>query len=415
MANQPRDMLTSIVESVASRRRMLGGLAGGAVAGLLGWQESDAARKRSKTGRDRPRNQRDDNPRVSAQGKRDGGPATLRVMTRNIYFGTDLAPVFEVVNPQDLPGVVAEVFALVEATNFPERAKALAKEIATFNPHLVGLQEVALWRSQVPADSLSNPGAQPNAQTVEYDFLAILLEELARRGKSYEAVSIVQNSDAEAPRIGPTGLEDIRFTDRDVILARTDLPAKRFTVTDTRSDTFDATFTLDSDVLGPIPIPRGWTAVDAKLDGRAVRVVNTHLDPFDPAIQVAQGAELLAGPLNTVLPVVLVGDLNAAAESSGPVPPEHDTPTYANILAAGFVDAAAGRKGKKPGLTCCQDADLANKTSGLTDRIDFVLTRGGFKAAAVKAVGDKRGDKTPSGLWPSDHAGVAAVLHLKRP
>jgi endonuclease/exonuclease/phosphatase family metal-dependent hydrolase len=312
---------------------------------------------------------------------------------------------------------VARVFALVEATNFPERAKALAKEIATFNPHLVGLQEVALWRSQFPADSVSHPDDQPNANTVEYDFLAILLEELAQHGKSYEAVATVQNADAELPRVGPTGLEDIRFTDYDVILARTDLPATSFAVTDTQSANFDATLTIETGSLGLIPIPRGWTAVDVTLDGRAVRVVNTHLDGLHPGIQVAQGNELLAGPLDTELPVVLVGDLNSAAESSGPVPPGNDTPTYANLLAAGFVDAAVGKKGskgKKPGFTCCQDTDLANDTSSLTMRIDFVLMRGGFAASAVKVIGDKRGDKTPSGLWPADHAGVTAVLHLEK-
>jgi endonuclease/exonuclease/phosphatase family metal-dependent hydrolase len=147
-------------------------------------------------------------------------------------------------------------------------------------------------------------------------------------------------------------------------------------------------------------------------------MVNTHLEPLHPGLQVAQGNELLAGPLDTELPVVLVGDLNSAAESIGPVPPGNDTLTYANLLAAGFVDAAAGKKGskgKKPGLTCCQDANLAHDKASLTVRIDFVLTRGGFAASAVKVVGDKRGDKTPSGLWPSDHAGVTAVLHLKRP
>jgi endonuclease/exonuclease/phosphatase family metal-dependent hydrolase len=338
-------------------------------------------------------------------------------MTRNLYFGADLGPVFAVNNGGELVAAVTQVFTTVEATNFPERAVALAKEIATFNPHLVGLQEVVLWRSQVPADSTSDPGAQPNAETVEYDLLAILLKELAQRGKSYKAVATVQNADAEAPGIGPTGLRDIRFTDRDVILARTDLPVERFAVTDTQADNFDATLTLDNAVLGPIPIPRGWTAIDATLDGRAVRVVNTHLEPLHPGIQVAQGDELLAGPLDTELPVVLLGDLNSAADSIGPVPPERDTPTYANLLAAGFVDAAAGKKGqkdKKSGFTCCQDTDLTNTTSNLTERIDFVLTRGGFAASAVKVIGDKRGDKTRSGLWPSDHAGVTAILHLKK-
>jgi endonuclease/exonuclease/phosphatase family metal-dependent hydrolase len=52
--------------------------------------------------------------------------------------------------------------------------------------------------------------------------------------------------------------------------------------------------------------------------------------------------------------------------------------------------------------------------SKMTERIDFVLFRGEFKAKHTYLVGDKVRDKTPSGLWPSDHAGVVARIRMYR-
>ncbi|KJY36300.1 endonuclease, partial [Streptomyces sp. NRRL S-444] len=128
----------------------------------------------------------------------------LRVMTRNLYLGADLAPVLAATTPQGLVAAVTAVWANVQATNFPERAEALADEIAASDPHLVGLQEAVLWRSQTPA----GPGS---ATHVEYDFLQILLDELSARGKHYKAVaSVTVGSDFEAPRSTPSGLQDIR-------------------------------------------------------------------------------------------------------------------------------------------------------------------------------------------------------------
>jgi hypothetical protein len=30
-------------------------------------------------------------------------------------------------------------------------------------------------------------------------------------------------------------------------------------------------------------------------------------------------------------------------------------------------------------------------------------------------IGEELGDRTPSGLWPSDHAGVSVTLHIATP
>jgi endonuclease/exonuclease/phosphatase family metal-dependent hydrolase len=82
---------------------------------------------------------------------------------------------------------------------------------------------------------------------------------------------------------------------------------------------------------------------------------------------------------------------------------------------AGFVDSWAEAHPTQPGLTCCQEGDLLNSTAALFVRIDYVLTRGGFNTFSADILGEDTTDKTPTGLWPSDHAGVVARLTLPWP
>jgi len=58
-----------------------------------------------------------------------------------------------------------------------------------------------------------------------------------------------------------------------------------------------------------------------------------------------------------------------------------------------------------------------NFTSELDERIDVVLVDfGELVPEKIKAyvLGDEQADKTPTGLWPSDHAGVAVKLSFER-
>ncbi len=328
----------------------------------------------------------------------------LKVMTRNLYLGADLTPFFTATS---LPAFIAAAtsrFAMVQATNFPERAEALADEVEEFEPDLIGLQEVSLYRSQTPADF----SPTPNAVNVEFDFLGIFLDALASRGLQYASVAVVTNFDVEVPRftpMSPTGLQDLRLTDRDVLLARTDLPAEELSLSNAQAANFDTNLVLSA-VVGPVAVLRGWVSVDATVQGRTVRVVNAHLEAVAPVINVIQGNELLAGPLDTSLPVIVLGDLNSAADGSS-------TPTYGNFLAAGFEDAWSVEQPGDPGFTCCQAENLLNPSSILTERIDFVLFRDDFEVDAVEIFGEDPDDKTPSGRWPSDHAGVAAEVSLE--
>lgn len=348
------------------------------------------------------------------------GAGGVTVMTRNIYLGADLSPLLAAPPPL-VAFVAAETFAKIQATDFPARAEALANEIAATNPHLVGLQEAMLYRIQTPGDAALG-GVTP-ATTVFQDFLEILLHALQARDLDYNVAVVQENTDAEVPVFtgnGPDGLPtfmDVRLTDRDVILARRDVAF---------SDPERAHYAVNQPVViggRPMLFLRGWTSLVASVGGHTFRFFNTHLEVQTfSAVQVAQATELLGITHAEPLPVLLVGDFNSDAGGT-------QTPTYGLLTAAGFQDAwlevnppseRGGRGGE--GFTCCHAADLRNEEPTLDQRIDLVLIGRGFMTGQGRAgggvhatvVGDELADRPPSGLWPSDHAGVAATLPLAR-
>jgi endonuclease/exonuclease/phosphatase family metal-dependent hydrolase len=331
-------------------------------------------------------------------GAGDDSSRRLTVMTRNLYVGSSYSHIPQTADPLAFIQGTTTFWSHVQQTSFRVRAEALAEEIEATDPDLIGLQEVSKFRIQVPRDP-----ATP-ATEVALDYLQILRDELQERGLSYAVVSRVPDFDVEAPVLaGPSELIDVRLTDRDVVLARTDAP--KLAITRTDSGNYDARVVITTPA-GPLPTPRGWNAVDGRLDGERFRFVNTHLEPEDqPAVQVAQANELLNGPLATDPPVIAVGDYNSPADGS-------TTATYGLLRDAGFADAWSLLAPDRPGFTCCQPELLHNPVSALRTRIDLVLTRGGPKPKDVALVGNDPADRT-AGLWPSDHAGVVATIRLR--
>jgi endonuclease/exonuclease/phosphatase family metal-dependent hydrolase len=332
-----------------------------------------------------------------------GGQAEFTVMTRNIYVGADIDVLMTAPTPNDIPVLAAQAWGSVVATNFAERAEALADEIEAANPHLIGLQEVSLFRAQSPGDYLiGNP--QP-ATAVVLDHIDTLLDALSARGLAYSAVAVCEGMDVEIPMaISPTEFDDMRLTDHEVILVRSDVQVANVQA---------ANFTVNMEIPlggagGPvITILRGWASVDATIDGATVRFVSTHLEPpeYAPQVQLAQAAELRVIHSGAAVPVIVVGDFNSNADGS-------TTTTYDDFLAAGYSDTwTAGGSGA--GLTCCHDDDLQNAAADLVKRIDYILFRGDLEVVGADVIGDDPAERTPSGLWPSDHAGVVATLRFQ--
>src|SRR3954451_14027956 len=213
----------------------------------------------------------------------DAKPATVKVMTRNLYLGADLGPGMDAKDVQGLVNGAGQILNQVDANNFPVRAKGLAQEILSTKPHVVGLQETALWRTQ-PCDKNPLP---PSATTVRYDFIASLLAQV-NKGKKLYRVAVAKpefdfevwaNSDGSEATAGPgcpMGSEiNGRLTMRDAILVR-----KGVKFSHSRTGTFKTLLRVKPAGVN-VDVTRGWTAIDARVHGKKFHFVNTHLEAFD--------------------------------------------------------------------------------------------------------------------------------------
>jgi hypothetical protein len=327
---------------------------------------------------------------ASALSARAEDPRTLRVMTQNLFIGTFYQELIAAKTPQEFAGAVTTTYQHIQATKPAERMAAIAREIAQAEPDLIGVQQAAIVRT----------GSTPPATTVEFDYVKILLAELAKSGRHYKVVAVVPGLDAEAP--SSLGFF-VRLTTRDVLLARRD--------NDVRLDNLQIRQFLGAGVYptpaGALIDPSGFAAIDVTVRGRSLRFVTTHLD-VAPAVSFLQARELVQATSDTSIPTVLVCDCNATPD----VASDPSFASYKLLRDAGFIDAFRIARPDQPGLTCCQPEDLRNQISAVSRRIDLVQFRGSFQVMHADVVGASPGDRTPSFLWPSDHAGVVATLRL---
>jgi endonuclease/exonuclease/phosphatase family metal-dependent hydrolase len=324
-------------------------------------------------------------------------------MAYNLYLGADLVPVIAALNgpPEDAPAAVGQVWSNVVATDFPTRARQVAAEIARLRPDVLALSEVALWRSQSPPDTVTG-NLIPNATHVELDFKKILLRELRKRHMSYAVRSETLGSDAEAPRLrSDLSIDDIRFTDRDVILVR-----KGMRVTN-RVEAANYQTAAVLPILGGVTVKRSYVVVEVKVKGRPVRVIATHLEDLAEPFRHGQAQELLAGPAATETPLVVLGDFNTDAELVSP------EPTYTTLLGGGLTDVWDLLHPDDPGFTWGQQPLLDNATSTASQRIDLVFRRGTSLTPTRAELAGASPEDRIDGLWPSDHAGVFAEFEVE--
>lgn len=380
---------------------------------------------------DHPTGQKGGKDRGHGKGKKQETAKQVNVMTRNLYLGADLAPAISASGLTAFTEATGQILREVTANSFPTRARGLAQEILKKKPDLVGLQEVALWRTGPPSlEVFLNTGAKPTATTVRYDYLSELLAQLNKgkgkggKGKPQYRLAVSQDEfDFEAPANengvagdGPNGAipnAEIngRLTMRDVILVRN---GAGVTFKRPRAGHFANLLTVTVSGVN-LSVTRGWTAIDAKVRGsHEFRFVNTHLEAFDPASQVPsiralQAGELVApgGPATSKLPVVLLGDLNSDDDTVEP----GDRQAYETLLAAGMRE----RSTNDP-LGCCLKSSLLAEGAGgsiadFDHQVDHVMTR---DPKEIKLKASSVTGRTPvNGFWDSDHAGLFSALLFK--
>lgn len=341
--------------------------------------------------------------------------ASITIMTQNMDDGTDQTYVIAALTgqlPIPVPSAVDLTFAELQASNFEGRAKLLAAQIAHEKPDLVALQEAALWRFRPTGGT----------EVVLYDNLDLLRSALKKLGVPYDKVAEISLSDLalDGDQIGGA----LRFTDRNAVLVRSDLRRPRFSLSNVRSQTFDAAFPFAG-----LTITAGYISADVHIADERFRFVTTHLETPIPGIQeatdvqVAQAQQLIDDLRNSTIPVVICGDFNSDANHGGFV---DDTPTVGLIEAAGYTEAwPRTHRRKDLGLTWPLFLEDQFPGGGLPppffaasdpfERIDLFFSKDIDAVRSERVLAPARGSSRPPSFdtppFGSDHAGVIAVFN----
>jgi hypothetical protein len=316
--------------------------------------------------------------------------------------------------------------------------------ISSRSPHAVVLNEAFAYTcTDLPGTPATEGCGNQRIKGAFVDFLAATEANLAG---SYVTKARVRNfAIGGLPFVIDGYVAFLSVFDRDAILVRSDVAATAAAVPLALSGcraslegcNYLAVPTIDT-ALGPLTIERGYAAVDLAVNGQPYRIFGTHLEVRQlvpgPAgeptrvLQRLQAAELaqvaLAFPALPGTKKLVIGDINSAASDGvgtlptpiGPLPPP-----YAVFAGQGFTDvwtlrpgATKGKGAPVVGNSCCQDEDLANHKSALYERIDIIFSLDEpKKVLQARLLGQSVADKTwppGHGLWPSDHASVAARL-----
>jgi endonuclease/exonuclease/phosphatase family metal-dependent hydrolase len=320
--------------------------------------------------------------------RREAVRTTITVMTRNLYLGANLDPIVHAASIGAAFQAVQAGWAQVQANDFPTRANAIAAEIAQAKPDFVGFQELVRYRTKPVSDV---------DYAVALDYETALRSALKAKKLSYRFVGVDTNTVAPMPSGNPPTM-DIELSVRNGLLVRNGIRVRNV-----RTGNYVTTWPV---LGGTLIARRGWVSADATVGDRTFRVITTHLESFDRGVAEVQSRELLQGPAKTRLPVVLLGDLNSRPDGS-------TSASYSILTAGGFHDAWAQAYPGAVGLTCCHGDDLSQLGGRFTERIDYVLARGGFKALRGRVTGVDVASRI-DGLWPSDHGGLWMTLRLPR-
>jgi len=319
----------------------------------------------------------------------------IKVMTRNLYLGADIIQLANAKTTDEFKANASVMWKTVQKTNFPKRAPALAKEIKSAKPDLVGLQEASLWRT--------GPNSSAPATKVKYDFVAELLSALKKQKLEYRVVVSQNEFDFEAPTVGA----DVRLTQRDVILKRKS--GTKVKTGKTSKGQYSAANTLVvPTAVGPATSVRGWVATDASINGTDFKFVNTHLEAYGGALRARQAAELVgpAGPLaDPNGTAILLGDFN-----SGPAMADVEGDAYRTVIGVGIFTNIWG---DRTDVRTIGRDELLSKQDG-SEFIDQITYRpaANFTVKSKQVVGNSPFSKSIP-KWSSDHNGVVATLSLK--
>lgn len=318
----------------------------------------------------------------------------VTVMSRNLYLGADIIKLAAAQNANDLQNQVQAVHQIIDQTNFPLRAKAIAAEVKSTKPDVINLQEVTtIYRG---ADGVHD--GVKNSTTVLYDWMKSLQTELKAKGLKYKVASRQTSFDVETA--SAEGY-DLRLKYGDAVLVKTG-KGSRVKVKKGFTGTFTDQLNVPLADGQTAKLTRGWAGIQGVVAGKRFIDLDPHAEAYSDDIATNQFKELLKRAAKSKkVATIIAGDFN-----SDPTAPGAKAGGYNAVKAAGFKDTSPRVN------TCCQNETVNNNPSTLSQWIDHIVVRPKAKVLKHSVVGNQLSDMI-GGLWPSDHAGVVATLRLK--
>ena len=361
--------------------------------------------------------------------------SSVTVMSRNIYLGADVGVAMNLL--PDFKAAAQFMWEQVELTDFSQRSKVLANEIATADPDVVGIQEATKWMCQKGVFS---------PRVTVYDFTQMLLVELDQLGYSYEIASAGENlalnpgfSIPPIPHLTLVTDEDVfpaifgtetvacGFEIADVLLVKSSLSEKVIAVGTTE---YESAYTIIPTLM---TVYRGFSWADIAVNGTEIRFATTHLESLwdEDKIPLAkiQADQLIADLSNSEIPVIIMGDFNSdprdprGENQSNPgeqpvasqvCTEQVEAPSatsalsqcnaYWSMIQAGYSDAGPSSQVPMnatwgansilsgPDPKRLHDAMELGNQYGFSDRLDFVFLSPELEATGAQLVGN---------VWPN--------------
>ena len=361
---------------------------------------------------------------------------TFTVMSRNIYLGADVGVALELI--PDMPAAAQFMWDQVNKNDFSKRSVALAAEIQSYKPDVIGLQEATIWYCKKNAWSKKVEVfnfTDQLLQALDGDYVLASKDGKTAFNPGYSINPIPFLTMVKDPerfqKVFGQDKAACGFQIGDALVIKKELAGQVVRVGNTEyEDSYSIVPTL-------MTIYRGYTWADINIANIPVRFITTHLESIWDENKVPnaakQATQLIKDVKETNMPLVIIGDFNSDPRDPRPANAANPglQPTASKECPAGSSKCNAYRLMKEAGFNDAgpdasdpttytwgmnalltgpdpdrlKAAQAMGNEYGFTDRLDYIFTKNGIDVTTSQIIGFKA-------PYATDHAGVFAEFSI---
>ena len=361
---------------------------------------------------------------------------TFTVMSRNIYLGADVGVALELI--PDMPAAAQFMWDQVNKNDFSKRSVALAAEIQSYKPDVIGLQEATIWycKKNVWSKKVEVFNFTDQLlQALDGDYVLASKDGKTAFNPGYSINPIPFLTMVKDPerfqKVFGQDKAACGFQIGDALAIKKELAGQVVRVGNTEyEDSYSIVPTL-------MTIYRGYTWADINIANIPVRFITTHLESIWDENKVPnaakQATQLIKDVKETNMPLVIIGDFNSDPRDPRPANAANPglQPTASKECPAGSSKCNAYRLMKEAGFNDAgpdasdpttytwgmnalltgpdpdrlKAAQAMGNEYGFTDRLDYIFTKNGVDVTTSQIIGYKA-------PYATDHAGIFAEFSI---